>query len=200
MIGKLRGQVVERTSSTLLVDVHDVGYLVTVSAQCPFAVGDRVDLVIHTHVREDALQLYGFVDSLEREVFDLLISVPNIGPVKAMGILATPVALIIAHIVERDATKLAKLPGVGKKTAERMVVDLYDKMIALKPRVGSLPSSSTKPTAPSPVLEDLMSALVNLGFRPAIADEAAQSAVARLGEDAGLQPLLRDALLHAGGR
>lgn len=132
MIGRLRGQVIERTSNTLLLDVHDVGYLVTVTAQCRFTVGERVDLIIHTHVREDALQLYGFSDTIEREVFDLLLGVPSIGPVKAMAILATPVGQIIQHVLEKDPLKLAKLPGVGKKTAERMVVDLFDKMISLR--------------------------------------------------------------------
>jgi Holliday junction DNA helicase RuvA len=200
MIGRLKGQVIERTSNTLLIDVHDVGYLVTVSAQCRFGVGERVDIVIHTHVREDALQLYGFTDALEREVFDLLISVPNIGPVKAMGILTTPVADIIECVARRDPVKLAKLPGVGKKTAERMVVDLQEKMVALRARATGGTVTTSQPPAQSGVIDDLMSALVNLGFRPAVADEAAKNAVKRLGEGAGLQPLLKDALVHAGGR
>src|SRR5262245_7140545 len=120
MIGRLRGQVIERTSTTVLVDVHDVGYLVTVSQQSTLGVGDRAELHIYTHVREDALALYGFSDPLEREVFDLLITVPSIGPVKAMQILATPPIDIIDAVVEKNPAKLAKLQGVGKKTAERM--------------------------------------------------------------------------------
>jgi holliday junction DNA helicase RuvA len=198
VIGRLRGQVIERTSSSLIIDVHDVGYVVHVSAQSTFAVGERVDLVIHTHVREDALLLYGFADPLEREVFDLLIQVPNIGPTKAMAILAAPARDIIEHVVKKDAARLSKLPGIGKKTAERMVVDLHEKMVSLRPN--STAVSSSPPSTKSEVVDDLVSALVNLGFRPSVADEAAASAVRRLGEDAGLQPLLKDALIHAGGR
>jgi holliday junction DNA helicase RuvA len=200
MIGRLRGQVIERTSTTVLVDVHDVGYIVNVSPQSKLGVGDRADLHIHTHVREDALSLYGFSDPLEREVFDLLITVPSIGPVKAMQILATPPIDIIDAVVEKNPAKLAKLQGIGKKTAERMVVDLHDKMTVIRShgseRAIPLPAMSVK----SPVLQDLASALVNLGFRPAIADEAAASALKRLGAEAGLQSLLKDALMHAGGR
>lgn len=184
----------------MLVDVHDVGYVVNVSPQCRFGLGERADLHIHTHVREDALSLYGFSDPLEREVFDLLITVPSIGPVKAMQILATPAIDIIDAVVERNPGRLAKLQGVGKKTAERMLVDLHEKMSQLRSQSGDraipLPPIQKK----TPVLEDLTSALVNLGFRPAIADESAASAVKRLGEDAGLQALLKDALMHAGGR
>jgi Holliday junction DNA helicase RuvA len=200
MIGRLRGQVISRTATTMLVDVHDVGYLVNVSPQCKFGVGDRAELHIHTHVREDAISLYGFSDELEQEVFDLLITVPSIGPVKAMQILATPSIDLINAVIEKNPAKLSKLPGVGKKTAERMVVDLHEKMTALRPRVGDRGSSLTPAPSRSPVLDDLVSALVNLGFRPAVADEAATSAVKRLGEDAGLQPLLKDALMHAGSR
>jgi holliday junction DNA helicase RuvA len=195
MIGRLRGTVLERTSSTLLVDVHDVGYLVHVSGQSRATVGERVDLHIYTHVREDALQLYGFADPLEREVFDLLIQVPSVGPVKALGILATPAAEIVGLVARKDAAKLSKLPGVGKKTAERLVVDLADKMSGLSTR--ALPTPSSPPMRAAGVADDLVSALINLGFRPAIADEAAASAIKRLGEDAGLQPLLKDALMHA---
>lgn len=184
----------------MLVDVHDVGYVVNVSPQCRFGLGDRAELHIHTHVREDALSLYGFSDPLEREVFDLLITVPSIGPVKAMQILATPAIDIIDAVVERNPAKLAKLQGVGKKTAERMLVDLHEKMSVLRAhgddRAIPLPPIQKK----TPVLDDLTSALVNLGFRPAVADEAAASAVKRLGEDSGLQALLKDALMHAGGR
>lgn len=196
MIGRLRGKVIERTATTLLVDVHDVGYLVNVAALCTFRVGEQVDLHIHTHVREDALSLYGFADALEREVFDLLITVPSIGPVKAMGILATHPIEIIDAVIEKNPTKLAKLPGVGKKTAERMVVDLAEKMVQIRPRASST-APIRFPVPKSAVTDDLVSALVNLGFRPAIADEAASSAVKRLGESAGLQGLLKDALMHA---
>ncbi|MCK6546840.1 Holliday junction branch migration protein RuvA [Myxococcota bacterium] len=200
MIGWLKGQVIERTSSTLLLDVHDVGYLVTVSAQCTATTGSKIELRIHTHVREDALQLYGFVDDIEREVFELLLGVPSIGPVKAMGILATPVAELVEAVAQKNVGRLAKLPGVGKKTAERIVLDLHEKMSALRPRLGGSKIEAAPVDAAPGVREDLLSALLNLGFRPSVAEEAAASAVKRLGPDAGLQSLIRDALVHAGGR
>jgi Holliday junction DNA helicase RuvA len=199
MIARLRGEVLERTASTLVIDVNGVGYLVHVSAQCPFRVGQRVDVHVHTHVRQDLLQLFGFVDPLEREVFNLLIDVPGIGPVKAMSILQTPVASLVQLVLRREAAQLSKLPGVGKKTAERLLVDLVDKFAALGPAAGAsqLPTPAVDPGASSAVARDLFSALVNLGFREAAAEEAAGQALARLGEQAGLESLLRDALLHA---
>lgn len=198
MIGRLRGIVLDRTSSSLIVDVHDVGYLVSVSGQCRAGVGERVDLHIYTHVRDDAIQLYGFTDATERELFDLLITVPSVGPVKALGILATPADEIVRYVMEKSSAKLSKLPGVGKKTAERIVLDLYDKVAAIAPRAPAPAGALGVPG--SAVLDDLVSALTNLGFRPAVAGEAARSAVDRLGDAADLETLLRDALLQAGGR
>ncbi len=185
----------------MLVAVHDVGYLVHVSAQSTYGVGQTAELHIYTHVREDIIALYGFADPLEREVFDLLITVPSIGPVKAMQILSTTPYDLIDMVVKKDPVRLAKLPGVGKKTAERMMVDLFEKMVALRPRIAELSNTSQPPmVSKSPELDDLTSALLNLGFRPAIAEEAAATAVKRLGAAAGLQALLKDALMHAGGR
>ena len=119
---------------------------------------EKVDLVIHTHVREDALQLFGFADPLEHEVFGLLIAVPNIGPTKAMSILAAPARDIIEYVVQRDPVKLAKLPGIGKKTAERMVVDLHDKMVELRPRASMGATPSSPPAVRSAVVDDLVGA------------------------------------------
>lgn len=195
MIGRLRGEVLERTAQSLLVDVNGVGYLVHVSANCPFRVGQRIDVHIHTHVREDALTLFGFADPLEREVFDALIQVPSIGPVKAMTILQTPVGDLVGLVVKRDAARLAKLPGVGKKTAERLILDLAEKLTALGPALPSgLPAPASDEGGASRVARDLVSALVNLGFREAAAETAAQGALGRLGEAASLESLLRDAL------
>jgi Holliday junction DNA helicase RuvA len=197
MIGRLRGEVIERSATTVVVDVHGVGYVVTVTPQSPFRLGEQVDLHIHTQVREDAISLYGFADPLEREVFDLLIGVPNIGPAKAMGILQTPAASIILMVAQREPAKLAKLPGVGKKTAERLLVDLADKMAGLRPAAtgARLAPATAVSERPAGVLGDLVSALVNLGFKEDAALLAASGAVERLGADAGLEALLRDALV-----
>lgn len=198
MIGRLRGVVIDRTANQLVVDVNGVGYVVTVSTQSTFRIDEKVDLYIHTQVRDDAINLYGFAEPVERELFDLLIGVPNIGPAKAMGILQTPAITFIELVLKREPGKLAKLPGVGKKTAERILVDLSDKLTGVRgaPAGAKLPAvaAATAPTRPAGVAGDLVSALVNLGYREEVANTSAQAAIEELGEDAGLEALLRKAL------
>ena len=193
MIGRLRGTVLERTVDQLTVDVGGVGYVVRVTPQSPHGVGETVDLHIHTQVREDAINLYGFADPRERTVFHLLIGVPNIGPVKAMQILQTPVDQVIERVVRREPGPLAKLPGVGKKTAERMIVDLADKLASLGPSEAFVPSDRRSVDAGG-TLRDLVSALVNLGFRTPAAEEMAKATLAQHGDQAPLESLLRAAL------
>lgn len=197
MIGRLRGEVIDRTSNQLVVDVNGVGYVVTVTLQTPFRIGERVDLYVHTQVRDDAINLYGFADALEREVFNLLIGVPNIGPVKAMGILQTNAMTFIELVLKREPGKLAKLPGVGKKTAERILVDLGDKMTGMGVAGGKAAPVAAAPVAssrPAGVAGDLISALVNLGFKEDVAAACAEGAIEKLGAEAGLEALLREAL------
>jgi Holliday junction DNA helicase RuvA len=195
MIARLRGTIIDRTANAVIVDVGGVGYLVHVSSRHGIAVGADVDLQIHTHVREDALQLFGFGDATELEVFHLLITVPSIGPVKAMGILESPVEDLLSAVIDRDLRRLSKLQGVGKRTAERMVVDLHDKFAALAPRmIGTHPVNGRgQPKTPA-VLSDLVSALSNLGFKPAVAEREAQRAVELLGPETDLDVLLRHTL------
>jgi Holliday junction DNA helicase RuvA len=192
MIGRIRGEVIDRTSNSVVVDVGGVGYVVTVTAHAQIRIGERVDLFVHTHVREDALLLYGFRERMERDIFDMLITVPNVGPVKAMQILQTPAGDLISLVAKRDAKALAKLPGVGKKTAERLLVDLADKLPHTAPGRGANQPSPT--FGETQIERDLYSALVNLGFKDAIAAESTRRSIANLGEDAGLEALLKDAL------
>ncbi len=198
MIAFLRGSVLDRTSHELVVDVGGVGYAVTVSGQCSLRVGQEVALHVRTQVRDDAIQLFGFQSLLERDVFDLLISVPSIGPAKAIHILQVPAEEVVALVRRREAARVAKLlPGVGKKTAERMIVDLADKFESLAPDTPSTrPGPSESHLTPRRDVEDLQSALVNLGFRPVVADGAAQEAIRRLGAGVGLPALLKEALGH----
>lgn len=192
MIAWLRGRILERTATRAVVDVGGVGYDVHVTVQNPVRPGEDAELFIHTNVREDAIQLFGFADRRERELFHLLIGVPNIGPVKAMQILQTPVDDFLLMAAERDAVRLAKLPGVGKKTAERLLVDLADKLGAFP---GSSDGSVSAPPVPrSSARDDLISALVNLGYREAQAEEAAAAALAESGEDRPIHELVRTAL------
>lgn len=195
MIGRLRGAVIDREATQLVIDVNGVGYVVTVTPQTPFMVGDTVDLYIHTQVRDDAISLYGFVDPVEREMFNLLIKVPNIGPVKAMSILKTPANTLIDLVLTKEPAKLAKLPGVGKKTAERILVDLSDKMAGVGGTRAPVTARGTAaPTRPAGIMGDLVSALVNLGYREEPATVTAEATAEKLGEDATLEELLREAL------
>ena len=192
MIGRLRGQVLERSANSVVVDVHGVGYQVQVTSQTELAVGAPVDLHIHTHVREDAITLFGFADPSARQLFHLLIGVPGIGPVKAMGILETPVADFVGLVLKREVARLSKLPGVGKKTAERIVVDLTDKLGVLGP-VAAGPGLIKSPSAE----QDLVSALTNLGFSEGRAQELAAAAIAEGGDPKDLESLLKTALALA---
>ena len=191
MIGRIRGEVIDRTANAVVVDVGGVGYVVTVTAHAQIRLGEAVDLFVHTHVREDALLLYGFRERLERDVFDMLITVPNVGPVKAMQILQTPVGDLIALVTKRDAKGLSKLPGVGKKTAERLLVDLADKLQGISPQHAAAQPSQFGETERE---RDLYSALANLGFKDAIAAELTRRSIAKLGQDAALEALIKDAL------
>src|SRR3954454_8889373 len=132
MIGYLRGEVLEHTEGRMLFLVAGVGYAVSVptrSSYFSFAPGFATDLHIHTHVREDALDLYGFSSRVEKEIFLTLLTVNGVGPKMALGILSRvePDELIRA-VVEGDKDSLTRVPGIGKKTAERVVLELSDKM------------------------------------------------------------------------
>lgn len=195
MIGRLRGEIIDRNADMIVVDVQGVGYVVRV-ARAEFPVGSTVDLHVHTHVREDTLALFGFAEPYEREIFNLLLTVPSVGPIKAMGILSTPAPELVRMVASRDTKRIAKLPGVGKRTAERMVVDLGDKFAALVP-AGAPGLGGEGPHVSiggSGLLDDLTSALVNLGFKANHAEIEANRSIVKLGEDAGLDALLRHSL------
>lgn len=195
MIGRLRGEVIDRALGTAVVDVHGVGYRVAIPEGSALRLGQPVDLHVYTHVREDALQLFAFEAALDLSVFELLLTVPGVGPVKAMGMLRTSVAELVELILAGDPGRLAKLPGVGKKTAERLVLDLREKLRDL----GPIAAQGTPSTRPMPAADararDLHSALINLGFREGTAEEAARRALERLGPEATLEALLKEALL-----
>lgn len=200
MIGRLRGQLVERSVQHVILDVNGVGYLVHVTPHVSTPINETLALYIHTAVRDDAITLYGFEQKEEQELFLLLIGVPGVGPAKAMGILQTPVSVFMDMVRSRSAAQLAKLPGIGKKTAERMLVDLADKISALSHSPNTTDSVKKKGAARAPltsVLDDMVSALVNLGFKESVAMETAQASIAELGEEAGLDVLIRDALARS---
>jgi holliday junction DNA helicase RuvA len=197
LIGRLTGKIVEDSiDGTVVVDVSGVGYdvmvpLGTVGRATPDASG-AVTLAIHTHVREDALLLYGFATSEDRAAFRHLIGVSNIGPKIALSILgALSVPELSLAIARGETVKLTKIPGVGKKTAERIVLELKDKLLA-PPPTHALASATAAPP-PTAKGELLQGALTRMGFRPA----AVERAVASLGPRVDAEPLgdlIRDAL------
>jgi len=152
------------------VETHGVGYDVTISVptftEMP-AAGTEVALHIHTHVREDALNLYGFLRLAEKQLFEKLLTVSGIGPKLAITILSgMPAEEMVGAIRGGDVARLTRIPGIGKKTAERMVLELHDKLPA------ETGPSEASTSATSPVEEDVISALVNLGYQRAAAEKA----------------------------
>ena len=168
MIAHLRGRIIAKHPNQAIVEAGGVGYDVTISiptfSELP-AVGMEVALHIHTHVREDAIALFGFLRPQEKQLFEKLIAVSGIGPKLAITILSGMAAEdMVAAIRGNDVARLTKIPGIGKKTAERMTLELRDKLDAFgaaAPLLGA-----------SPLEEDVLSALVNLGYQRAAAEKA----------------------------
>jgi Holliday junction DNA helicase RuvA len=193
VIARLDGVLLEKRGDALIIDVQGVGYLVHVSLQSAARLpeGGRVQLRCYTHVREDALQLYGFATPEEEELFHLLISVSGVGPKLAVNILSgMPASELAAAILHGELARLTKISGVGKKTAERLVLELKDKV-----KASGLVQA--RPSQPPPVGDGdqaLLSALINLGYRPAAAERTAEAVRRSLGTAAPLEARLREAL------
>lgn len=191
MIAHLRGRLLSKHPNQAIVETAGVGYEITISvptfSELP-ATGGEVALHIHTHVREDALALYGFLRQSEKQIFEKLLSVSGIGPKLAITILSgMPADEMAGAIRNNDVAKLTRIPGIGKKTAERMVLELRDKMPKeMFGEAAALP-------AISPAEEDVLSALVNLGYQRAAA-ERALATVSRNGKTQPFDVLFRESL------
>jgi len=198
MIGLLRGRLLEKRPNQVILDVGGVGYLVAVPLSTFAALGElhaEVTLLIHTHVREDALSLYGFLSAREKHLFELLLGASGVGPTLALKILSgMNVEELVPAIRGGDLARLTKIPGVGRKTAERMVVELRDKLEAVA-------VEAEKPSAASPagVEADVKSALVNLGYDERTA-EAAVAEARRSSGATGFEQLLRVTLSALSGQ
>ena len=179
MISHLRGALLEKNPNAVVVDVHGVGYEVTIPVSVYTslpAVGAEVSLYIHTHVREDALSLFGFISGADKALFEKLISVSGIGPKLAVTALSGMAsAELIAAIRGGALEQLVKIPGVGKKTAERMVLELRDKLdqIGAPARAAGAPAAQSNFSA---IEEDTISALMNFGSARAAAEAAVTKA------------------------
>ena len=196
MIAHIQGGLNFKSPEYLIIDVDGIGYEVQVPLTTFYdlpEVGSTVALHIHTHVREDALQLYGFQSREEKQLFVRLMSVAGIGPRLAVNILSgiTPVELA-QTLLQGDLARLISIPGVGRKTAERMMVELRDKVstFVLSQDV-AIPAVQTADEA---MIEDALSALVNLGYKKGLAKRAIDEAQQRLQEEATLEILLKESL------
>lgn len=179
MIAQLRGSLLEKAPSRLVVDVGGVGYDVLVPLSTFYVVGESgssVSLRIHTHVREDVIALYGFATPLEHDLFERLIAINGVGPKLALAVLSgiEPAELVKAVRLQ-DIARLTAIPGVGKKTAERISLELKDRLPAAITAAGQL----TAATSPDDQLRtDLLSALLNLGYQRAAAERAMDKVIA----------------------
>jgi Holliday junction DNA helicase RuvA len=195
MISQLAGALAHKSPEHLVVDVHGVGYQVFVSLNSFYRLpepGAQVRLFIHTHVREDALQLYGFIDREEKELFLLLTSVSGIGPRLALNILSgTPTNELLEALEAGDLVRLVAIPGVGKKTAERLVLELRDKTKLVK---GT--RSADDGRRATGLEAEAVSALVNLGYRQNEAERAVKAACAAGATD--IESVIRTALKRVG--
>ena len=191
MIGQLRGRLADKRPNQIMVDVGGVGYLVAVPLSTYAALGElhtEVTLLIHTHVREDAFSLYGFLSSREKHFFELLLGVSGIGPSLALKILSgMNVEELIPAIRSSDIARLSKTPGVGRKTAERMVLELKDKLEAVTV------AEDKQPASQAGVEADVTSALTNLGYDGRTAENAVAEGKRAVGI-ASFEKLLKAAL------
>lgn len=201
MIASLRGTLLSKSPTELLVDVNGVGYSVSIPLSTYEKIGavhSPITLLTHLHVREDAMQLYGFATEEERQMFRLLITVTGIGPKLAQGILSgISAADLTASISDGNAIALTRIPGIGKKTAERIIVELREKIAKMDIGV-ALPAAATP--AQANIRGEALLALTSLGFNRSVAEKALRAAIeATNGQDITVEQLIKVALKHAAG-
>jgi len=194
MIAFLRGRVLEKQPNRIIIDVQGVGYELQVPLSTYYDVGDEgadVTVRVYTHVREDALQLYGFLTELERQLFERLLGVSGIGPKLAVAVLSGLDSRdLIAAVQRGDVARLTAIPGVGKKTAERIVLELRDRLSQM---AAPVPQAAPAATAADRMRSDLVSALQNLGYHRPQAEKAVDATLSAT-PDATFETALRHVL------
>jgi Holliday junction DNA helicase RuvA len=193
VIAFLRGRILDKQPNRLTVDVNGVGYDVSVPLSTFYGLGEagaEVSLRVHTHVREDAIALYGFASRLEQDLFERLIAISGIGPKVALAVLSGIEPAELTRAIERaDLARLTAIPGVGKKTAERIVLELKDRL----PRVHAAPAVIGAAWDAGALRDDVLSALVNLGYHRPLAEKAVEAAV-KTTPDGNFERTLKQAL------
>jgi holliday junction DNA helicase RuvA len=198
VIAQLRGRLLRKSPQEVVLDAHGVGYRVLIPVSTFYKLpdeGGEASLRIHTHVREDALQLFGFATETEELLFSRLIDVSGVGPKLALGVLSGIEAPELVDALRRsDIARLVRIPGIGKKTAERLALELKDKMPAL---LGA--ESAPAPALPHELKDDLLSALVHLGYSAGEAEKGVARAL-KDEPDGRFEDLLRRSLRALSGR
>ena len=200
MIGRLRGTLVDKTPPTLIIDVSGIGYELEAPMSTFYKLPETgANLVLHTHmvVREDAQLLYGFSEKSEKNIFRTLLKVNGVGPKVALAILSTlSVADIVETVQMEDVTRLTQVPGIGKKTAERLLVELRDRIGSDELDATTLPGAAPEAAAPASAVGDAVSALIALGYKP---NEASRAVRTVAGEGDTSEELIRKALQNITG-
>ena len=196
MIASLTGQLAFKAPTHLVLDVHGVGYEVLIPLSTYYGLpnlGESTSLSVHTHVREDAIQLFGFLTSQEKDAFVLLTSVSGVGPKLGLSLLsALPVPALVLAIQSGDVEKLTTVPGIGTKSAGRLVLELKDKVEKL--HTGAASSREGARQGQDATFDDALSALVNLGYRPQDAKEALKQVKTSNAESIVLKDMIRESL------
>ena len=201
MIGQLRGKLLSKKPNVLLIDVQGVGYEVTIPLTSFYELpdeGNEVTLKIHTHVREDAIILFGFHTLREKELFLKLLTISGVGPKLAITILSgAQVHELAQALAEGNTGRLTSIPGVGRKTAERLTLELKGQMSAfmLPEQAETVKSAGT----PQTVEEDILSALINLGYPKPAAEKAISMALREDGAERTFEGILKNALKRLAG-
>jgi holliday junction DNA helicase RuvA len=201
MIASIKGLLAHKCAGDIIVDVNGIGYLIAIPLSTFYVlpeIGQPVSLTIHTHVKEDALQLYGFQTPEEKMMFQLMISVSGIGPRLAINILSGISAHdLAAALAAGQLTKLTGIPGIGKKMAERLVFELKGKVPRLSEESATTLTASSM-GAHQAMLDDALSALINLGYKNSIATEALEKTMKNAPQDLTLEDLLKQTLKRLG--
>jgi Holliday junction DNA helicase RuvA len=201
MIGSLTGELISKSPTQAMINVNGVGYIANIplfTYETLPAIGASVHLLTSMAVREDAITLYGFATEPEKQLFETLITINNVGPKSALGILSSlPVYDFCYAIVHEDLATLTEIQGVGPKTAQRLILELKEKIGSVLTKLQ--PVGEPKKTGTAVIIEDAISALVALGCKPIVAKTAVEKAYKIIGSTASIEALIKEGLKHRSG-